>query len=339
MKRIEASLSEWETLYHYATILGEMKPWNTFTDTDFIVLNRIGEEPVFISILGAARQTYGIALYEGYYGLAKLNTLLDEAENELASRYLMLDQMNLTCYWGNSDEPSPQQKQIIKNLGYQYRGKNKWLYFKSLKPGYLPYDCDQAEVKRLIDYYKLLIEAITYYRETEMDILFDGYNGYWYSLDPVTNQWYGYQEDLPEVGESVPYFDITESKQWDAIKNNDQSEMILEIDAIYLGVIDAKDGLDRPTLGHMILIVDADSGLIISATLLEDEQDKYSGLLNLLLDYLVENPIPMGIAVRYSFFVDLLQPLTQALDIKLFKGDYLPACDIAIMSFWKQFER
>ena len=67
----------------------------------------------------------------------------------LAPEYVMLNQRNLTCYWGNRDELSEKQRKIIKELGYTYRGKNQWQYFMSFEPGYYPYNMDEKEVLRM----------------------------------------------------------------------------------------------------------------------------------------------------------------------------------------------
>ena len=72
-------------------------------------------------------------------------------------------QNNLTCYWGNREELSVKQRNIIKELGYTYRGKNNWLYFMSFKKGYMPYNLDAEEVAKMTSYLSSLHFALKEY--------------------------------------------------------------------------------------------------------------------------------------------------------------------------------
>lgn len=100
------------------------------------------KDTVFISVLGRGGECYGIAVYEGYAGLNRFLMLVMQGSMSLSSEYVMFNQKNLTCYWGNRDELTNKQRKIIKDLGYTYRGKNQWLYFLSFEPGYYPYNMD-----------------------------------------------------------------------------------------------------------------------------------------------------------------------------------------------------
>ena len=81
----------------------------------------------------------------------------------IPSDFAMACQNNLTCYWGNREEMSGEQRRIVKELGYKFRGRNQWLYFLSFKKGYFPYNMDQNEVRRMTSYLALLKDAILYY--------------------------------------------------------------------------------------------------------------------------------------------------------------------------------
>lgn len=88
----------------------------------------------------------------------------------------MFNQRNLTCYWGNREELTVNQRKIIKDLGYTYRGKNQWLYFLSYEPGYYPYNMDEDEVLRMSTYLQDLELAFHYYDKTDMHVDFENGN-------------------------------------------------------------------------------------------------------------------------------------------------------------------
>ena len=71
---------------------------------------------------------------------------------------------------------SKKQWQIVKDLGYKYRGKNQWLYFMSFEPGYAPFNLDQDEVLRMTEYLQGLEKILEYYEENDVNIDFQNGN-------------------------------------------------------------------------------------------------------------------------------------------------------------------
>ena len=124
--RKEASIVKWKKLYEIATEIKEMKPWEYFWDMDIINLS---DEDAYISILGHAGETYGISVYEEKNGFDKFKILACQQQLNISSHMAMYMQGNLTLYLGDREELSKKQRDIIKELGYKYRGKNHWLYF------------------------------------------------------------------------------------------------------------------------------------------------------------------------------------------------------------------
>lgn len=126
--RMEAQIENWKTLYETATEIGKQKPRNYFWDMELIHLK---DEDAYVSILGHGGEVYGISVYEGELGLNDFKILSIQNELNIPPSFAMYLQNNLTCYWGNREELSVKQRNIIKELGYTYRGKNNWLYFMS----------------------------------------------------------------------------------------------------------------------------------------------------------------------------------------------------------------
>ena len=142
--RKEANIESWKKLYEITTEIGEMKPWEYQWDMDIIYLS---DDDAYISVMGHAGQTYGITVYEGEKDFDRFKLLLAQEDMNISVPIAMHLQNNLLCYWGNRDELSNEQYKIVKELGYSYRGKNKWLYFMSCMEDFMPYNLDSSEVK------------------------------------------------------------------------------------------------------------------------------------------------------------------------------------------------
>ena len=171
--RKEASKEEWKKLYDVATRIKELKPWEDFWDLDLICL-REGEreDAAFVSVLGRGGECYGIVVYEGYEELNTFMMMLNRERLNLTPEFAMGNQSNLTCYWGNREELTEAEREIIKETGYKYRGRNQWLYFRSCKEGYFPYRMNQDGVHRMCYYLELLEEAVLKYRSEEVKVDF-----------------------------------------------------------------------------------------------------------------------------------------------------------------------
>lgn len=114
--RKEASIEQWRQLYEIAGKLKEFKPWEILYDTDLLCIQPGGKEkPVFISIMGKAGYTVGIAMYEGMEGLADFDMIATSEENGLPLDYVMFEQNALCCYWGDREEVPRSQKENIRS--------------------------------------------------------------------------------------------------------------------------------------------------------------------------------------------------------------------------------
>ena len=110
---------------------------------------------MFYSILGKGGDCYCISVYKGYDAFNSFVMLTMQERMNLSVEYAMFNQHNLICYRGKREELSAKQREIIKTLGYKYRGKNNWLYFMSYEPGYCPYNLNQNEVLRMRNYRRI----------------------------------------------------------------------------------------------------------------------------------------------------------------------------------------
>lgn len=321
--REEASLEEWRALYEAAAKIKELKPWERFWDMDLFALGE-GEDVVFAVILGRGGECYGISIYEGLEGLNDFMMLCNQAKLNLSETYVGFTQNNLTCYWGNRDELSQEQYQIIKSLGYKFRGKNQWPYFMSYRTGYLPYNMDAEEVGRMTVYLSRLAQAIAYYEENKFDVGFERGNMFYYAPDEKTGQWSGAERGLPFVSYQFLQLDIADEKFMQEFCKIPQKnyEWDIHIECVPAGLDDAE--YERPGVARMVMLADTASGMILGADIVKPDEFEGNVLINSVLQVISKSGRPKGIRVCNDIMENYLCDLCSIGKIKLKKVKKMP---------------
>lgn len=326
--REEATLEQWKVLYETATRIKELKPWEEFWDMDLIGVSMEEEkEPVFYSILGRGGACYGIAVYEGFEGLNTFLMLTMQQSMNLSSEYAMLNQKNLTCYWGNREELTDKQRKIVKELGYKYRGKNQWLYFLSFEPGYYPYNMDKAEVLRMSEYMGNLELALKCHNEEKVPVHFEDGNMFHITLDA--------NREILEYGEMpLPFtafqFDnlfITDEELLSDLAKAPKCDAVLEADISMLGSSVADKKYDRPANPALALLGDAKSGVIIKFEMVGPEEDAVVTLAEILIGFIFHFGAPKEVRVTNVIVEAGLQQICEVCKIKLRRVKSLQGLD------------
>lgn len=316
--RKEASLEQWRALYGTATRIKELRPWERFWDMDLIGI-KYGEDEdiVFFSILGRGGECYGIAVYEGYEGLNRFLMLTMHQNMNLSAEYVMFNQRNLTCYWGNRDELTDKQRKIIKDLGYSYRGKNQWLYFLSFEPGYYPYNLDSEEVARLSEYFQDLELVLKDYDDVNMKVDFENGNMLLFSFDKDKETWNFGEAPLPFTSFQFGNLLITDEELLTNLAEAPKSSAVLEADISVMGArIDDKK-YSRPANPALVLLGDAASEMIISFEMTEPDDDSNIMLAEMVIHFIFQYGAPKEIRVTNIIVEAGLEQICDVCGIKL----------------------
>ena len=316
--RKEASLEQWRALYGTATRIKELRPWERFWDMDLIGI-KYGEDEdiVFFSILGRGGECYGIAVYEGYEGLNRFLMLTMHQNMNLSAEYVMFNQRNLTCYWGNRDELTDKQRKIIKDLGYSYRGKNQWLYFLSFEPGYYPYNLDSEEVARLSEYFQDLELVLKDYDDVNMKVDFENGNMLLFSFDKDKETWNFGEAPLPFTSFQFGNLLITDEELLTNLAEAPKSSAVLEADISVMGArIDDKK-YSRPANPALVLLGDAASEMIISFEMTEPDDDPNIMLAEMVIHFIFQYGAPKEIRVTNIIVEAGLEQICDVCGIKL----------------------
>lgn len=319
--RKEASIESWKKLYEIATEIKGMKPWENFWDMDII---NLADEDVYISILGRNGETYGISVYEGENGFDKFKLLTMQQELNISPYMAMHMQDNLTCYWGDREELSKKQRDVIKELGYKYRGKNQWLYFMSYKTNYMPYNLDGDEVIRMTKYLSILKNALELYFKESPQIDFEREYMLCYSNKKITakkTDFYDFGFNGIQMADNVNLVND--------LKKLPKSLGTLEIDILPMFIAINDKSYDRPANPTVCMIVDKKSKMVLASEMSTPETGVFGNFANTIIDTFFRYGLPKRINICNSITGSLLEDLCNILDIKLGYEDELPAIEEA----------
>lgn len=330
----DASLEEWQILYEIATKIGIMKPWEEFYDLDLFSLEKDGKT-AYASILGHNGECYGISIYEEYQGFNDFMMLLHQKSLNLSEKYALFSQNNLTCYWGNRDELSKNQWNIVKSLGYQYRGKNQWLYFVSHKAGYYPENMNRDEVNRMTLYLTLLEEALRYYKDHKFSVDFENANMFSFSYGKETGQWTGKEMPLPFTSFCLPQLELNDDAPIEELASLPLASCCLEASIEYSNIATKDDLSNRTICGKLVVIADADSGLVLNMDLIHPQEQEGEAILNQLAPVIFGMGRPKEIRVNNDIVEAYLEDFCTKGNIRLKKMK----CLSAVMDIMQNIEK
>lgn len=321
-----AALQAWGKLYETATRIKERKPWEEFWEMDLIgIQEEEGKKPIFFNILGKEEKGYGIVVYEGYEGLNDFFLLLEKEKLNVSSEYVLFSQNCLAAYWGSREEMLEEQRQMIKELGYKYYGKDQWLYFMSHCRGYFPYMLDEEEVNRMAGYLSLLEQALVCWEQDPVSVDFEHGNIYLYFYDKKQEQWVGKEQTLPFMDYQISYLEITDEKLMEELRQARRGGYRLEAELSFSNMLDKERTKGRVLNRKMCLIADADSRRMLKADLMEQEAQAEEWLIQYVIDFILGQGAPEEIQVSNGIVAAILEQVCSLAGITITQVEKLPA--------------
>lgn len=331
--RKESTLDKWRELYKLAAKIRTMEPWKEFQDLDIISIEIPHiKEPFFCSILGAGGQCFGINTFIGYDGLRNFLSIAD-SESYMPLDYIMVEQNNLACFFGEKDAVPEEEKSIMKELGIKFRGKNKWIYFQSYKKGHIPSILDEEEIDILLICLKELINVIKDYRRFTLTIDFEAGDMLLRRFYKETGKWKTTRERLTHSLYGYPSLILKDELLAAKIKRKSRVEAILEFDMIYIKVSIQDDIHERPIRPKLLLLVDHYEGVIVGQHFFVPGNDEIQIIMELFINYIMEFGRPMEIYIRNPFIENILKHTCEICGIKLTMTKTLEVVDAFIDGF------
>lgn len=333
---MNSELNHWKELYHLSMEIKKRKPWEYLSDCDFLLVDiKNRKMPILISVMGNGGECYGISVHATIKSVKTLvalfeedNFVIDPLSTPVAS------QEALTLYFGDRDEVSKEQYQVIKDLGLKFRGRNNWVYFKSFSVGEIPRDLNDEEVLLLTLIYKKLLKLVDFISEDPSVI----------ESDVIKAHRLLGNNEL----ETLDFFDVYPTLQEDMIKmipyENDlmlyklkqcsRTNDCIELTYIYPEVSD-----DNIHFIPLLIGVSQQSGMPIIMDFIKDQDKLYTSIFQELNDYILESGLPKAIHVRLEDLTQQLADYCQKLGIMLmYDPDLEHVTQLITMAFNNPFE-
>lgn len=312
--------SQWQQLYDLMSQIKKLAPWE-FMDEDMVfgVQNPDTSEYGFVSVMGTLGEHLSIALYLGIEALYSFWAV----HNEETSPEHILEVPQLQASFEDREMVTPEDRAVMKQLGLKFRGRQAWPFFRSYRPGFLPWYLTQEEARFLIHGLAQTLDVAQRVRENS-DL-----------LDPVDDLTYLVRVPTME-GETLVWQDQMmqvhppESRSIDIlmdmqalafVKGLPQSKSPLEVDFFMTPAPIQEDKAQRPFFAYSLLAVDSKSGMILGTQLMSPDPgfDDMLGQVPVETLYFLANTSlrPKTIHVQSPRLHGLLAPLCQDLGIAL----------------------
>jgi hypothetical protein len=306
-------IREWRRLYESAVRIKEMSPWEWMTETDvFGVRSPETGELGFVSVMGLLGEHYAVSLYlgsEGIHGFLDLQEM-----GPFADPGDLIQVPQIQASFEDRVELDKRDREVIKDLGLKFRGRNAWPMFRSYRPSLLPWFLEAGEVRFLSCALEQLADVAPRFREDSSLLEPSGGDSY---LLRVPRQ-EGGRRLWEDASTGVPPLDAPpievemEASKIEALGRLPRGEVRLEVD-FFMFPAPVQDEGDRPYFPHMLLVIDALSGMVLGSDLLAPHpspEAMWGRVPENLADKLFALELaPEKISVDSELLFELLEPL------------------------------
>lgn len=326
-------LELWERLYAAADQFRQLAPWQWMPEEAAFGVRFAGTDTIgFVSVMGAAGAHLACAVYLGWQALRDMREAL---AHDALSFDTFLEVPQLQLVFASRDRLQASDLAVIRALGRRYRGKDAWPLFRSHRVGYLPwrFDADEARLFHCALYQTLGVamrcedSPRLLMAETPDTYLVRGVDarGTW------TDEWVRMPR-LPPRQIAV----AVEARKIAALRQAEPPCGCAQIDLLLSRALIGLKG-ERPQTAYMLLVVDAETGFVHNAELLQALQGidaMWGEIPARLIDiFLKIGGCPRVIEVQGDRMMNVLRPLTEHLPFKLTRRNRLTQLEEVRESF------
>lgn len=333
MKITEPTMEQMKELYEVANVIKMLKPWERLWDTDIISIQLPDrEEPVFCSVLGKGGECYGVLVYTGYESMSGFYRMI-EAKN--VPGYILMSYQNcLACNFGDRNELSEKDYKVVKELGFNFRGKNQWIYFKSHKTGFYPWyiSCEQADI--LIETLQNFAMAYKYIIENKIEVNFKNHKTLLRMYSTEKESWLNSEAPMPVMPPMECKKIIATDELYVAkLKKQKKNSIEIEMDLFYVPASVQENKDEIPYYPRMCIIADKTNGIIIDQYLLNADDQEEQIFMGMFHDLVMQHGRPQTICVRDDKIERYLNDICHKIGIKIKKCSALEMIDYVVEGF------
>ena len=317
---MEPTSEQWLALHHAFRRYCEARPWERLANEDVLAVNDpLGHFKGYCVALGDGGVAYGLGVYLGDRGLLNCLTTMT-SEHEPDGVEALERGLALTAILGDREELGNGERKAMRDLGFRYRGRGSWPIFRSAIPGHWPWYLSGDEARFLT----IALDNVRDVAERMGRGMLDLYAG----RDPSEvltrslrgDVWRDEWEVLRPPALPVQEHPVDTDRLRTIGGSTPVGAAVWEVTASYIptGVQDGRG--TRPYLPTLVMVVERDSGLILTVRMLgrvPTAAEKQEPVLELLERV---DRLPGAVVCDREDTAALLESITGALDIGLYVG-------------------
>ena len=326
-----ATREQWEQIYEVTKNIRLLEPWNYLHESERItLLLPCREEPVYMVVMGSGDMTYGIGIYPGYNSVQRLMKMLENTldEDDMSAAF---EQHCINLYFGNREELEARDRAVIKELGLKFRGKHEWPYFRSMKPGYMPWHINTDEAELVIAALQNFAMAAVCYAAGEIKADFENGETLLRFYDADSDMWYNTAVKMPPIPIMSPKLAISDELLIARLNRKKKTRTRLAFGLTYIPAPIQENKNQRPKVPRLAILIDLESGTPVGYTLNDGSEFIGKTITEMLADYVSDCGRPASIAVADEDTGLFIVDLAEKLGIKLIEDENLSKINNMIM--------
>lgn len=321
MNEKSPTVEQWRRLYEAAMRVKELAPWEWMAEDDlFGVQDPETDELGFASVMGALGEHYAVAVYLGPQALYDF-LAIEEAGDAMPAESI-LEVPQLQASFEDRNILRDEDRQVIKQLGLKFRGRNAWPMFRSYRPGYFPWYLEADEARFLAVALEQVLDVAPRFREDPALLETDD-ECYLMRIARRKGKKLAWEDCVMEVPppERPPINLMMDVPLLEKLKQSPQSGSRIEMDFFMFPVPFQEEKGARPHFAYMLLTVEAQSGFVLGSELLNPDPTLESMWGQVPL-YAVRHfaslgIVPQEVVVRSGLLFRLLESLVEELHFNL----------------------
>ncbi|UCE08349.1 MAG: hypothetical protein JSW07_10160 [bacterium] len=330
---------EWQKLFEFMIELKEIAPWKWMVEQDiFAVQHPETNELGFVSVMGYVGEHYAISVYLGDNGLYGFWDLQQNAPDISPELFFKIPQLQAS--FEDRDFLRPEDRDLIKQLGLHFQGKQFWPMFRSYRPGFFPWYLESDEARFLSYALQQTIEVSMRFKKDRSLLKFADEEQYLVRMPVKRKDKMVWRDSLKNIPPPESYsIELTMNAfAIQSLKNIVPSNCTLEID-LFMSPSPCQDKGERPYYPYILMMIDADSGMILGNEVLQpipNLETMWGTVPKKVTERLVKvHLLPQKILINSEFLLQLLNPLSDELGFSLEISEILPNLDEARASMLK----
>lgn len=320
------STQEWKKLYQAALEFKQAECWDWVWDSDlFGIQNPKTGEIGYCCVMGMLKEYYALAVFLGTEGLDGYFRI---QSGEVSSFDFLYVQKCLMASFEDRKLLHKQDRDIIKELGLKFRGRNAWPLFRNYEPGYVPWFLTRDDAQFLTLALHQAIEVCLRLRE-DQEMLEGPTEDHYLVRVFQEEKWVDQWMTPPPLEKAEPVAICVDKNRLEKIKRMiTQHQRTWETDVFY-----SREGVrekdERPYYPYIMLWIDHHSGFILNihlagpAEYAPEFMEQFLGILEKI------KFAPKEILVKKEELLTLLEPITSQLGINVKKVRELPVLEEA----------